>query len=94
MPETYFRIRWPDGSTQRCYSPSVVVEDYLSCGRAYSVADFVERSRQALTVGSERVRRRYGFGCANAAAQLAEIERRAGTFAADGVGVIVEGFER
>ncbi|MCW2887092.1 MAG: hypothetical protein QOE54_3761 [Streptosporangiaceae bacterium] len=22
MPELYFRVRWSDGETQRCYSPS------------------------------------------------------------------------
>lgn len=30
MPEMYFHVRWPDGETQRCYSPSTVVEDYLT----------------------------------------------------------------
>ena len=28
----HFRIRWPDGETQRCYSPSLVVKDYLAPG--------------------------------------------------------------
>ena len=30
MPEMRFRIRWPDGSTESCYSPSLVVKDFLS----------------------------------------------------------------
>jgi uncharacterized repeat protein (TIGR04042 family) len=30
MPELYFHVRWPDGVTQRCYSPSTVLEDPAS----------------------------------------------------------------
>ena len=95
MPEMHFTVRWPDGSTERCYSPSLVVEDFLAPGIAYALDDFVERSRTALTVASQRVQAKYGIGCAQVAAQLAHIERRAGSFA--GVGramVTVEAFER
>jgi uncharacterized repeat protein (TIGR04042 family) len=94
MPERYFRVRWPDGATERCYSPSIVVEEFLTAGQAYPVAEFVDRSRQALTIADERVRQRYGFGCGNAVLQLATIERTAATFAdlPDGQ-VTVEGFE-
>ena len=28
MPETWFHIRWPDGSEERCYSPSRVIKDF------------------------------------------------------------------
>jgi uncharacterized repeat protein (TIGR04042 family) len=77
MPEMYFRVRWPDGQVQRCYSPSTVVEDFFVAGTTYPLADFVERSRQALAIASERVRAKYGFGCSSAADQLADIEATA-----------------
>ncbi|GAB3575133.1 MSMEG_0570 family nitrogen starvation response protein [Amycolatopsis endophytica] len=91
MPEILFRVRWPDASVQRCYSPSTVVEEVFAPGDSYPVAEFADRSRAALTRASERVRRIHGFGCARAAAQLADIEARAKSFA-DGR-VVIEGFE-
>ena len=91
MPELYFHVRWPDGETQRCYSPSTVIEDYFTSGAVYDVADFVERSRRALGIGSERVREKYGFPCTGASAQLAEIERTAAPYASlPGATVTVE----
>ncbi|WP_242179830.1 MSMEG_0570 family nitrogen starvation response protein [Saccharopolyspora soli] len=80
MPEMYFRVRWPDGEIQRCYSPSTVIADYFEPGAVYSVADFVARSRQALGIASARVRARYGVACAAAADQLIEIETTAAAF--------------
>ena len=80
MPEMYFQVRWPDGRTQRCYSPSTVVEDFFAAGVSYPLLDFVERSRQALTIASERVRARYGFACSSAADQLTEIEATAAAY--------------
>lgn len=94
MPEIYFRVTWPDGSRQRCYSPSLVVEDFFQAGQAYPVADFLERSTRALGIASDRVREKHGFACAAAAAQLDEIVIRAGKYGAEGAEVIVEGFER
>jgi uncharacterized repeat protein (TIGR04042 family) len=76
-----FEVRWPDGSRREYYSPSLVVEDFLEPGRAYPVADFVGRSREALVVASERVRMAYGMPCSLAAASLASIERAAAAFA-------------
>lgn len=67
MPEMTFELRWPDGSIQRCYSPSLVMHDYLSVGARYTVADFLDRSTRALTEASERVRTRFGFACTSAA---------------------------
>ncbi len=67
MPEMTFELRWPDGSIQRCYSPSLVMHDYLSVGARYTVADFLDRSTQALAEASERVRTRFGFACTSAA---------------------------
>ncbi|MGU3436145.1 MSMEG_0570 family nitrogen starvation response protein [Actinomycetes bacterium M1A6_2h] len=80
MPEMIFTVRWPDGSLQRCYSPSLVMHDYLTPGSDYPVSDFVERSRAALTEASDRVRAKYGFACTSAAATLDEIESAAKKF--------------
>jgi len=77
MPEMHFVIRWPDGTEARCYSPSLVVREYLEVGRAYPLADFLELSRTMLRIGSERVRAKYGFACSAAMDQLAAIEERA-----------------
>jgi uncharacterized repeat protein (TIGR04042 family) len=91
MPELYFDVRWPDGRTQRCYSPSTVVADHLAPGESYDVADFVARSRTALRIASERVRAKFGVACTAAEAQLAEIERiAAGYGSAPGAAVTVE----
>ncbi|GAA0585305.1 MSMEG_0570 family nitrogen starvation response protein [Paractinoplanes ferrugineus] len=77
MPERYVTVRWPDGQTQRIYSPSTVVEDYFHAGQVLAVADFVVRSRAALTEASDRVRAAYGFPCGRAAASIAAVDRRA-----------------
>jgi len=75
MPEMHFRVRFPDGETVDCYSPSYVIEDYLREGERYAVSDFLQRTRTALNIASERVRERYGFSCSSALDQLAAIER-------------------
>lgn len=80
MPEVHFKVRWPDGSAQRCYSPSRVVRDYLAAGESYALADFLVRSRAALGDASERVRLRHGFACTGAAEQLEAIEHAAARF--------------
>ncbi|MFZ3360152.1 MAG: MSMEG_0570 family nitrogen starvation response protein [Xanthobacteraceae bacterium] len=80
MPEMRFCIRWPDGTAESCYSPSLIVKDYLVPGESYPLADFVERSRTALNIASERVEAKYGWRCSRAAAQLARIETAAQAF--------------
>ncbi|MFG2784176.1 MSMEG_0570 family nitrogen starvation response protein [Streptomyces prunicolor] len=80
MPEMYFDVRWPDGLTQRCYSPSTIVEDYFTPGAEYELAEFVERSRTALGIAGERVREKFGFFCTGASDQLARIERTAAAY--------------
>jgi uncharacterized repeat protein (TIGR04042 family) len=60
-----------------CYSPSYVIEEHMSVGEAYPVADFVARARAALTIASERVLAKYGFECTSALDQLRAIEERA-----------------
>lgn len=81
MPELHFDVRWPDGSVERCYSPSRSVTRFLEAGASYPLDDFVGRSRSALELAGERVRLRYGFACSSAAEQLERIEARARTFA-------------
>jgi len=80
MPEIRFRIRWPDGSSETCYSPSLVIKDYFSVGTAYPLSDFLERSRVALGIASERVKAKYGMRCRRAMVQLARIEATAEAF--------------
>ena len=74
MPEMLFAIRWPDGTRETCYSPSLVIKDHLAPGEAYPVADFLDRSRTALTIAGDRVRQKFGFDCPRAAGQIARLE--------------------
>ena len=92
MPEMHFRIRWPDGRQEACYSPSLVIKDYFAPGESYPLPDFVAKSRDALTVASERVRARYGFSCSLALGQLGRIEAAAKSQDPAGT-VLVEAFE-
>ncbi len=92
MPEMRFHVRWPDGEDSRCYSPSLVVREYLVVGGRYPLADFVERSRTMLNIGSERVRAKYGFACSAALDQLRELEQRAERFSPTDE-VVVTAFE-
>lgn len=94
MPEMIFQIAWPDGSTEQCYSPSLVIKDFFAIGETYAVPDFLQRSRAALTIASDRVREKYGFACSRAMGQLARLESGAKRFAAtaDG-GVTVISFQ-
>lgn len=83
MPEMRFIVRWPDGRREECYSPSLVVRDYLAEGLSYPVADFVARSRTALTIASDRVEAKYGYPCSLARGQLTHIEATAAPFMTD-----------
>lgn len=95
MPEIHFRIRLPDARELRCYSPSLVVEDYLLAGQSYALDDFMARCREALSIASERVRAKYGFACSAAMDQLSRLEAEAGHFRTDPAAtVMVLGFER
>jgi putative flavoprotein involved in K+ transport len=73
----HFKVKWPNGHVDNCYSPSYIVEEYLQEGADYAVEDFVERVRTALGIASERVMARYGFACSSAIDQLRAIEERA-----------------
>ena len=82
MPAMHFHLRWPDASESRCYSPSLVIKDYVAPATAYPLPAFVERMREALHIASDRVREKYGFACSMALDQLAQIEHTAVRFAA------------
>jgi len=81
MPEMHFTVRWPDGQEQTCYSPSLVVQDFLTPGQAYPLRDFLQRTNEALSIASERVRAKYGFACSRAMDQWADIASQAEGFA-------------
>lgn len=80
MPEIRFQIQWPDGSQETCYSPSLVVKSYLTPDQEYALDDFVNRSRTALQIASDRVKAKYGSPCGLALGQLRAIESRATQF--------------
>jgi uncharacterized repeat protein (TIGR04042 family) len=80
MPKMRFVIAWPDGREESCYSPSLVIKEFLAEGQTYPLDDFLARSRQALTIASDRVEAKYGFPCSLARGQLASIETSAGRY--------------
>lgn len=80
MPETLFRVRWPDGTVEQCYSPSSVVSEHLTSSQNYAIADFMARARTALTKASDRVEQIYGYPCSLAKGQLATLEARQADF--------------
>jgi uncharacterized repeat protein (TIGR04042 family) len=80
MPEMHFRVRWPDGAVETCYSPSLVIKDFFQPGASYPLADFLARSRAALKIASDRVEAKYGFPCSLALGQLARIESACARF--------------
>ncbi|ASJ73770.1 MSMEG_0570 family nitrogen starvation response protein [Granulosicoccus antarcticus] len=88
MPETHMEIRWPDQSTESCYSPSTVIGEYLQAGKDYPLAEFVERCDQALNEASERVRKKYGYACSAASDQNEHIKRQAAKQPAGQVNVL------
>jgi uncharacterized repeat protein (TIGR04042 family) len=79
----HFRIRWPDGQVDNCYSPSLVVREHLAVGGSYPVPEFLQRVGAALNIASERVRAKYGYACSMALDQLAAIETAASTCTPD-----------
>lgn len=80
MPEINFTIQWPDGIQQNCYSPSVIVKQYFTPGETYELTEFVEKSRAALNIASDRVKEVYGFPCSKALRQLKQIESKASEY--------------
>jgi uncharacterized repeat protein (TIGR04042 family) len=82
MPAMHYTVRWPDATESRCYSPSLVIQDFFEPGHDYPLDDFLRRVREATTIASDRVRAKYGFACSMAADQLAATEALAAPFAA------------
>nr|WP_087573562.1 MSMEG_0570 family nitrogen starvation response protein [Sphingomonas sp. CDS-1] len=94
MPEMIFRIRWPDGVEEDCYSPSTIIREHLTPGTDYPLADFRACAIAALEAANARVRARFGMGCAQAMNQIAQIDLRVTTFAdTPGATVRVESFQ-
>lgn len=95
MPEMRFKVLWPDQTESLCYSPSLVIKDFLEPGQSYPLNDFVSRSREALNIASERVRQKYGYACSSAMEQLAQIETTATQYWEDEnpVVTVIEFFE-
>jgi uncharacterized repeat protein (TIGR04042 family) len=75
MPAMHYTVRWPDARETCCYSPSLVIQDLLTPGTDYAVADFMQRVRRATAIANERVQARYGFFCSRANEQLAQLEQ-------------------
>ncbi len=92
MPAMHFRVRWPDGHETECYSPSLVIKDYLIPGAVYDTDDFMRRMREALAIASERVRLKFGFACSRAGDQLEALESTAARYGGRPGGVTVLGF--
>jgi uncharacterized repeat protein (TIGR04042 family) len=94
MPEMRFRILWPDGVAETCYSPSLVVKEHLRVGASYEPSEFLARCRVALNIASNRVKEKYGHACSLALGQLARIEEGCAKFASrPDARVSVEAFE-
>ncbi|MFI7664776.1 MSMEG_0570 family nitrogen starvation response protein [Nocardia sp. NPDC049526] len=77
MPEMTFDIRWPNGTVQSCYSPSLVIHDHLATGVDYPIDDFVRRASTALNIAADRVKEKFGFYCSSAMQTLDAIESAA-----------------
>jgi putative flavoprotein involved in K+ transport len=88
MPSVEFTLRWPDGTVERCYSPSTVIETALVEGAMYPVPELVRRCRAGLERASERVREQRGFACTAASEQLTAIEAKAANLEGDGEGMV------
>ena len=94
MPEMRFRVLWPNGTPETCYSPSLIIRDFFTVGCSYALPEFLARSRSALTTASNRVRAKYGHPCGRALSQLARIEATAQRFIDDrGARITIEAFE-
>ncbi|WP_298985630.1 MSMEG_0570 family nitrogen starvation response protein [uncultured Roseibium sp.] len=80
MPDLTFRIRWPNGDEEACYSPSSIVRNFYREGETYDLNEFVLLSERAFEAASERVRAVHGYPCSRAASQLATLKSRSNTF--------------
>ena len=85
MPEVEFTVRWPDGRTQRCISPSRSIEQAIVAGGRYPVAEFLRRTREGLEAGNDRLRALRGFGCSSASELIELLEATAAPLPGDAV---------
>lgn len=81
MPAMHYTLQWPDASQSVSYSPSLVIEDFLTPGTDYPLDDFLRRVREATAIANQRVQAKFGFVCSRAGDQLADTETRAAGFA-------------
>jgi uncharacterized repeat protein (TIGR04042 family) len=77
MPEIRFRIQWPDGTQETCYSPSLVVKDYFVPAQVYELDEFIQRATASLQIASDRVQAKYGMPCSLALGQLQKLQTTA-----------------
>ena len=80
MPEIRFQVQWPDGAQETCYSPSLIVKEYFEVGQEYDLEDFTQRSQEALTIASDRVKAKFGYPCGLALGQLDSIIAKAKSY--------------
>lgn len=80
MPDLTFRIRWPNGDEEACYSPSSIIRNFFQEGEAYPLDEFVDLIEKAFEAASERVRAVHGYPCSRAASQLATLKTRSNAF--------------
>jgi uncharacterized repeat protein (TIGR04042 family) len=73
MPEVYMQIEWPDGESDRVYSPSSVIREFFQEGETMPITEFEERITAALRRAGERVREVYGMECASAKQELQRV---------------------
>ncbi|WP_086932110.1 MSMEG_0570 family nitrogen starvation response protein [Agarilytica rhodophyticola] len=76
MPAVHFNVAWPDGISNRYYSPSTVIFQYLNEGQAYSIEEFSEKVIAALENASIRVEKKYGYACSAAADEASKIKQK------------------
>jgi uncharacterized repeat protein (TIGR04042 family) len=80
MPEVHFKVRWPNGESRVYYSPSTIVRSCFAAAESYALSEFLQRTRTAMNVASERVRAKYGYTCSSAMDTLQQIEETAAGF--------------
>lgn len=88
MPEMWFKVGWPDGSSSVCYSPSTVIERHLAQGQRFTMRAFLEVARPALDAAARRVEAKFGYRCSSADEQLNEIEETARKIGFDAPGEV------
>lgn len=83
MPEVFYDVCWPNGQTEKCYSPSSVIKDFIKENEIYPLPEFLELAAEALNEASERVRAKYGYACSSAMDQLRHFRAKAEEFSSD-----------